>query len=231
MVARCVDIVVAGPHPVVLCGLTTVLRTEEDLEIVASCRDVGTCLHAIRDLLPNLAVVDSSLPDQGALHVLTAVRSEKLCTRVIVLAGPGDRSSTAELLREGAYCVLSKEVSLDALVRCLREVHRRPRSPSVPKSLNGYSAARGPAGDPSSVLTERECEIMHLVCEGLSNKDIGRQFGVSDGTVKAHLHHIYEKLAIHNRTSLALLAAGNQSSHGWGGGRSAIDWRKFSQQP
>jgi hypothetical protein len=50
---------------------------------------------------------------------------------------------------------------------------------------------------------------MTLVCEGLSNKDIGRQFNLSDGTVKVHLHHIYEKLAIHNRTALAILAAGD----------------------
>ncbi|MBV9532462.1 MAG: response regulator transcription factor, partial [Bradyrhizobium sp.] len=55
----------------------------------------------------------------------------------------------------------------------------------------------------------RERQIMQLVCEGLLNKDIARQIAVSDGTVKVHLHHIYEKLAIQNRTALALLAAGN----------------------
>jgi two-component system, NarL family, nitrate/nitrite response regulator NarL len=73
--------------------------------------------------------------------------------------------------------------------------------------------------DPSVVLTERECQIMHLVCEGLSNKEIGRRFNLSDGTVKVHLHHIYEKLAIHNRTAPAVLTAG-KSRHvvSWLGG-------------
>ena len=169
------------------------------------------------------------LPDQGALHVLAAIRSAKLCTRVLVLSGPGNRPSIAELAREGAYCVLSKEVSLAALALCLRDVYCRRRRSSVPKSLNGHSRAVGrPAGDPSNVLTERERQIMQRVCEGLSNKDIGRQFRLSDGTVKVHLHNIYQKLAIRNRTVLALLATDN--SHGWDWSRKATDWRQFSQQ-
>jgi two-component system, NarL family, nitrate/nitrite response regulator NarL len=211
-----IDIVIAGPQPVVLCGLIAMLHTEQDLKVVASCRDRVTSLQAIRDLLPDLAVVDSCLPDEGALYVLRAVRFEKLCTRVIVLSGPGSPSGAARLMREGAYRILSRETSLDALVRCLREVHCGPSSPSVPKLLNGHSVAQALAGDLSNVLTERERQIMHLVCEGLSNKDIGRQFSVSDGTVKAHLHNIYEKLAIHNRTALAALAARNPSWRGRG---------------
>ena len=152
--------------------------------------------------------------------MLAAVRSEKLCTRVIVLSEAGERPGTAELVKDGAYCVLSKEVSSDALVRCLRDVHCGRDSSLVSKSLNGHGpAARGPAGDPSDVLTERERQIMQLVCGGLSNKDIGRQLRVSDGTVKVHLHRIYEKLAIQNRTALGLWAAGN--AHGWGPRRKA----------
>jgi two-component system, NarL family, nitrate/nitrite response regulator NarL len=222
-----VDIVIAGPQPVVLCGLIAMLHTELDLEVVASCRDRVTCLQAIRDLLPDLAIVDSCLPDDGALYVLRALRSEKLRTRVMVLSGPGSTSDAAGLVREGAYRILSRETSLDALVGCLREVHCGPSSPSVPKLLNGHSAAhnaaQGPAGDLSNVLTERERQIMHLVCEGLSNKDIGRRFSLSDGTVKVHLHHIYEKLAIHNRTALAVLAARSPSARGRGQSRKAID--------
>jgi two-component system, NarL family, nitrate/nitrite response regulator NarL len=218
-----VDIVIAGPQPVVLCGLIAMLHTELDLEVVASCRDRVTCLQAIRDLLPDLAVVDFCLPDDGALYVLRAVRLEKLSTRVIVLSGPGSTSGAARLVREGAYRILSRETSLDALVGCLREVHCGPRSPSVPKLLNGHSAAQGPAGDLSNVLTERERQIMLLVCEGLSNKDIGRQFSLSDGTVKVHLHHIYEKLAIHNRTALAVLAARSPTARGRGQSRKEID--------
>ena len=217
MVAHCVDIVIAAHQPIFLCGLMAILRTEQDLDVVASCRDGVTCLQAIRDLLPGLTVLDSSLPDQGALRVLKAVRSEKLRTRVVVLSGSCEPSTTTGLIKEGAYCVVSNEVSRDSLVGCLRQVPCRHNSSSVQGSLeavNRYGrGAGGLAADPSVALTERERQIMHLVCEGLSNKDIGRQFRLSDGTVKVHLHHIYEKLAIHNRTALAVLAMGAPDSH------------------
>jgi two-component system, NarL family, nitrate/nitrite response regulator NarL len=220
MVARCVNIVIAAHQPIFLCGLMTTLRTEHDLNVVASCRDGVTCLQAIRDLLPCLVVLDSSLPDQGALHVLTAVSAEKLSTQVIILSDSGDPARTAGLARQGASCVISTDVSRDALVRCLRQLTGRRESAVVPKtlvSMNGHNrSASALAADPSIALTERERQIMHLVCEGLSNKDIGRQFRLSDGTVKVHLHHIYEKLAIHNRTALAMLAAGNLNSYGSG---------------
>ena len=218
MVARCIGIVIAAHQPIFLCGLMAMLRTQQDLNVVASCRDGVTCLDAIRDLLPGVAVLDSSLLDQGALHVLKAVRSEKLRTQVIVLSGAGEPSGAAGFVREGAYCVISNEVSRDALVHCLRQVPSRPESSSVARSvgsLNGHDrGASGLVGDPLIALTERERQIMHLVCEGLSNKDIGRQFKLSDGTVKVHLHHIYEKLAIHNRTALAALAAGTPNLYG-----------------
>ena len=229
MFARCVDVVVAARQPIFLWGLATMLHTEQDLNVVASCRDGVTCLRAIRDLVPGLAVLDSSLPDQGVFHVLKAVRSEKLGTRVIVLSGADDRSGEAGLASEGAHCVISDEVSPDALVRCVRQISFTQESP-LPRSLVSLNRhdqdGSGLAGDPSIALTERERQIMRLVCEGLSNKDIGRQVKVSDGTVKVHLHHIYEKLAIHNRTTLAVLAAGIPNLQGLDGGRKVSDGRQ-----
>ena len=228
MTAHCVDIVIAAHQPIFLCGLMAMLRTEQDLDVVASCRDGVTCLQAIRDLLPGLAVLDSCLPNQEALHVLKAVRLENLRTQVIVLSGAGDPSSIAGLLKEGACCVVSNEISRGSLVRCLRRVPCRRDSSSVVKptvSLNGHSrTASGLTQDPSIALTARERQIMHLVCEGLSNKDIGRKFKLSDGTVKVHLHHIYEKLAIHNRTALAMLAAESRNTYASDGNQKTDDW-------
>jgi two-component system nitrate/nitrite response regulator NarL len=64
------------------------------------------------------------------------------------------------------------------------------------------------------VLTEREREIVRLVCEGLSNKEVGRQLNISDGTIKVHLHHVYQKLAVSNRTALAALTLSQHDSDG-----------------
>ena len=204
----CVSVLVGAHEPVVLCGLVTTLRAEPDFTVVAGCRDGMACLEAIRDLSPELAVLDAALPNQGALQVLTTIRSEHLRTQVIFLSQSPDSASTADLVSKGAYCVLSRGTSLEILVRCLRDVPDGQKS--APKLLNGHDlSSRGRVESPCDVLTERERQIMQLVRAGLSNKDIGRQCNLSDGTVKVHLHHIYEKLAIRNRTALAVLATGD----------------------
>jgi two-component system nitrate/nitrite response regulator NarL len=201
----------------------TVLRAEDDFNVVASCRDNRTCLQAIRELAPDLALLDASLPDQGGLQLLAAAKSEQLCTRLIFLLASSDDSNKENLIESGAHGVISREAPPDAVVRCLRQVLSGLRSLSTSKTLNGHEhSPRGILENQSTALTQRERQITRLVCEGLSNKDIGRQVKLSDGTVKVHLHHIYEKLAIHNRTALAMLAAGdtqtwrqNRESSGW----------------
>lgn len=225
MVTQSISIIIAAHQPLLLCGLMTLLRTDEGLNVLASCRDGMTCLQAIRDLSPDVAIIDCSLPNRGTSHVLAAVRSGELHTRPVVLSGAEDPSGTANLVKEGAYSVLSKEAPPDALVRCLRDVPGGQRALPIAGSANGGKRdARDLEGVQSSALTERERQIMNLVCEGLSNKDIGRLFELSDGTVKVHLHHIYEKLAIHNRTALAVLAAGN--AHGRGVNGEASDLKR-----
>jgi DNA-binding NarL/FixJ family response regulator len=188
----------------------TVFRAEPDFSVVADCRDGTGCLRAIRELSPDLAVLDSSMPHQGGLQVLAAVKTERRPTQVILLSESPDISSTADFVAKGAYCVLSKEAPLETLVQRSREVTGGQRSPSLHKLQNGHDHnLRSRTDIPSIVLTERELQIMELVRAGLSNKEIGRQCELSDGTVKVHLHHIYEKLAIRNRTALAVLAARN----------------------
>jgi two-component system nitrate/nitrite response regulator NarL len=199
---RCVSVVIAARHPVVLCGLMSMLRAEDDFNVVASCQDGETCIEAIRDLAPNLALLDLSLPVQSGLRVLTTIRLERLCTRVVFLSASSDASDTAKPLAGGAYDVIPKEAAPHLLVRFLRQVASGLRSLPIPKSPNKHELE-----NQSPALTGRERQIMHLTCKGLSNKEVGRELILSEGTVKVHLHHIYQKLAIHNRTALAALAA------------------------
>ena len=95
-------------------------------------------------------------------------------------------------------------------MQCLRQVAagRRllPLANCESPRLQDLSAGNASAENVLTVLTDRERQIMHLVSEGLSNKEVGRQLNISDGTIKVHLHHIYQKLAISNRTALAALA-------------------------
>ena len=183
------------------------LRAESGFNVVGSCQDGETCIELIRALCPDIALVDPSLPRSDGFGVLTAVRNGQLATRVVYLAASSDPADEAKAIARGAYGVIPKDVTAHALLESLRQVtfglrlssvvgSRRPNAHALPLDRENL----GP------LLTEREREIMHLVCAGLSNKEIGRQLKLSEGTIKVHLHHIYRKLAVHNRTALAALA-------------------------
>jgi len=203
---HCVSVVIAAHCPVILCGLTTILRAESDFSVVASCPDVTSCIEAIRGLSPNLVLLDASLPGRSGLKVLTAIRSEHLCTRAVFLSETCNVSNGIQPIAGHAYGVIPRDAAPDILLRLLRRVSSGLKPLPNPELLDVYGPKQ-PLDTPTIALTKRERQIMHLVCDGQSNKEIGRQLNLSEGTVKVHLHHIYQKLAIRNRTALAILAA------------------------
>lgn len=211
---RRVRVVIADRHPVVLYGLASLLSAENGFKVVASCSDGKECAQAIRDLSPEIALLDIFMPGLTGLDILATVTSEHLSTRVVFLTASAEDRDLIIAAARGAYGVILKEAPPDLLVHCLRQVAagRRLFPPTNAQPPRGQDC---PAGSPSAenvltVLTERERQIMHLVSEGLSNKEVGRQLKISDGTIKVHLHHIYRKLAISNRTALAALAFSHQ---------------------
>ena len=114
---------------------------------------------------------------------------------------------------EGAYGVIPRDVTPDILVQSLRQVADGQRLLPLPASDKAEAQERGHIAiteNVLSVLTDRERQIMGLVSEGLSNKEIGRRLNIADGTIKVHLHHIFQKLEISNRTVLAALAISQQ---------------------
>jgi len=207
---RCVRVVIADRHPVVLYGLVSLLGAENDFDVVASCCDGKKCIQAIRDLSPDIALLDIFMPGLTGLDILAAATSEHLSTRVIFLTAAAEDRDLIIAAARGAYGVVLKEAPPDVLVHCLRQVAagRRllPLTSCESPRLQEYSNGNTTTENVLTVLTERERQIMHLVSEGLSNKEVGRQLNISDGTIKVHLHHIYQKLAISNRTALAALA-------------------------
>jgi len=209
---RCVRVVIADRHPVVLCGLKSMLSVESDFNVVASCRDAKTCMEVIRDQTPNLALLDTSLLDLSGLQLLASIKSEHLCTRVVFFSLSLESQETATAIARGAYGVIPKEATPELLVQCLRKVASGqrvlPHANWDIKLRKGHkSGPRGTLENLQTALTMRERQIIHLVCEGLSNKEVGRQLHVSGGTIAVHLHHIYQKLAIQNRTALAALGS------------------------
>ncbi len=195
-----VSIVIADRHPVVLYGLKSILSAENGFTVVASCDDGANSIQAVRDLSPDIALVDMSMQDPNGLEILADVISEDLCRVVFLTAAVGDRELVAAAAA-GAYGVITKKATPEMLVEFLRQVASRR---VLPLALLDAEHRREKKRHARTMLTEREYQIMELVSEGLSNKEIGRRLNLSEGTIKVHLHHTYQKLAVNNRTALAV---------------------------
>lgn len=204
---RRTTVVIADRHPIVREGITSVLAAQHDFAIVAACQDGVGCIEAIRRFVPDIAVLELSMPDLSGPEILAMVKADKLATRLVFFTASGAERDLSAMIAEGAYGALTKDSEPEMLVRTLRQVGQGRTVLPVP--LDGEEAQQHETAGPEKplrLLTERERQIMGLVSEGLSNKEIGRRLNVSDGTIKVHLHHIFQKLDIANRTVLAALA-------------------------
>ena len=201
--------VVADGCPVFLCGLISLLRSEHDFDVVARCRNGAESLQAIRDLSPDIALLDSSMPAGSGVNVLASAISEGSQTRIVLLAARAELRSIFAVAN-GAYGIVPRDVLPEVLIRDLRQVAAGRRL-SIRASRPGEAGATTDASEKALAgLTERECQIVKLVSAGLPNKEVGRWLNLTAGTVKVHLHNIFSKLAINNRTALTALAVSDR---------------------
>lgn len=204
-----ITLVLADDHPIFLSGLEDIFRPEPDFQVLARCLEGQAALGAVRQLKPDVLILDLRMPKMDGLGVLREMQKEKLSTRVVVLTAAPDEDEVLEAIRLGVYGVVLKEMAPRLLVQCIRKVaageqwlEKRSVSLALEKLLKREAATRQIA----VILTPREIEIVRMVAEGLRNKVIAERLYLSEGTVKAHLHHIYEKLKVNSRLQLARYA-------------------------
>lgn len=206
---RNVRVLLADDHPVVLQGISSILRAEGDIEVVAAVHDGVSALEAIRELRPEIAVLDLSMPGMTGVEVLSAVSTERLDTKIIILTAAAGDSHVLTAVANGVRGIMLKDAAPDELAQCIWHIVEGGQW--LPQDLVGEAIARetGRRTEADRLglnLTVREREVMLLVAEGLSNKEVARRLKLSEGTVKIHLHNIYQKVGVTNRTSLAALA-------------------------
>src|SRR3954447_13897082 len=202
-------VVLADDHPIVLGGLRALLQAEPGVEIVAAALEGAAALTMIRAHQPEIAVLDIYMPRLTGLEVLETLEADGLATRVVLLTGSASDEQIATAVERGAWGLLLKESAPGTLIDCLKAVAAGQRwlpEELVAPAIRRASERRATDLRPERVLTAREYEIARLIAQGLSNKHIAHALGISEGTVKIHLHNTYEKLGgVMNRTSLALL--------------------------
>ncbi len=200
-----IRLVVADDHPLILDGLENLFRLEDDFEVVASCNDGPETLGAIRQLHPDVAVLDIRMPGMSGLEVARAIRGEKLPTRLVLLTAELADEEMLEAVHLEVQGVVLKEMAPQLLVQCIRKVHaggqwieRRTAKKALELMLRRETGTR----EVAALLTTREIDLVRMVAGGLRNREIADKLFISEGTVKVHLHNIYEKLKVDGRMAL-----------------------------
>jgi len=205
---RPIRVVFADDHAIVLGGVASLLALESDLAVVATCSNGETSIEAVRALEVDVLLLDLSMRLDG-LAVMRTLIKEGICPRVVLLTAEIDDDQTLEAVRLGVGGIILKEMAPQLLMECIRKVHAGQRwveRKSVGRALDTLLRREAGLRDLRQALTNRELDIVRMIVLGLRNSEIGQRLSVSEGTVKSHLHHIYEKLGVNGRVGLLLLA-------------------------
>lgn len=203
------SVLICDDHPLILSGLATLLAGDDQLKVVATPRDGIEALAAARELRPDIALLDVSVPGLDGIELLKLLNQECWPIRVVLLTASISDYQLLEAISAGVAGVILKESASETLLHCLRVVSQGGRwlPPDLiqPAIIRRATARREIS--PFEGLTKREKEVAQLIAEGSSNRDVATVLGMSEGTVKIHLHSIYAKLEIDNRTALAIIYA------------------------
>jgi two-component system nitrate/nitrite response regulator NarL len=201
-----VRVVVADDHPLFRRGVVQAIEQRSDLTLVSEHAEGEAALEAIRELRPDVALLDVRMPKLTGIEVLEAAGHEELPTRVVLLSGYPDPDAIYRAVAAGAAGFLVKSESGSEICERLVAVSRGETvlSPEVQRQLAGQLHTKAHPGAP--VLSPREREILALIADGELAPDIARRLGLSPATVRTHLQHLYEKLGVSDRAAAVAAA-------------------------
>jgi two-component system, NarL family, nitrate/nitrite response regulator NarL len=194
-------VLIADDHPLFRDGLARRIKERPELELIGEAGDGPAALAAIRELKPDVAVLDVKMPGLDGLKVAAAVAREELPTRIIILSAYVESPIVFKALAAGARAFLSKDADRRDVCETIVAV-ARGEVVLPPVTHSGLvEQIRAHAGKDAPGLTPREREVLTLIAAGASAPDIGRRLHLSTGTVKAHQQGLYEKLGVSDRAA------------------------------
>lgn len=208
-------VLMVDDHPVVLAGLNALVEADPDFEVVGKARDGRTALRLAKQLLPDVVVLDISMPEMNGIEVATALLAERPDCRVLVLTVHEDRAYLRQLVEAGVSGYLLKRSASEELIRALHAVVAGGMylDPAIAGKVVGrpargaFHSQLGQAAE----LSERETDVLRLVAGGHSNKEISARLNISVKTVETYKARAMEKLGYRSRVELVRYAA----DQGW----------------
>jgi DNA-binding NarL/FixJ family response regulator len=204
-----IRILIADDHAILREGVRALLALADDIEVVGEAADGHQAIEQARRLEPDVVLMDIAMPGLGGLEAALEIRKSCPRTRILVLSQYEDREYIRRFLKAGvAGYVLKKSAGSD-LTAAIRAVHRGGLvlDPEVAReAMRDHEGPSEREGDPYETLTDREKQVLKLVAEGRSNKEVAELLGISVKTAMSHRERIMEKLELHSRTDLIKFA-------------------------
>lgn len=201
--------ILVDDHPLVLNGLYHLLQEYPEFEVLERCLSGSDALEATKRLHPDILVLDLLMPGMDGLEVARSLQREAPPPNIVLLTAALNEDQLIEALKLGVRGFVLKEMATKLLVECLRRVNAGGQwleKDSAGRAMAKLVRQEAKSREIANILTPREIEVVGMVAKGFSNREIGSHLCIAEGTVKIHLHNIYEKLKINRRAELVRLA-------------------------
>jgi two-component system, NarL family, response regulator NreC len=204
-----IRVLIADDHALVRDGVRALLSTAEDVEVVGEAGDGQGAVDRARETSPDVVLLDINMPGLGGLEAVPLIQREAPRARILILTQYEHADYVRRFLRLGVAGYVLKKAAGAELISAIRAADRGGLvlDPAIAReALKDPDAGTTPADDPYESLTERERQVLKLVAEGRSNKEIASLLDISVKTAMTHREHVMQKLNLHNRTDLTLFA-------------------------
>jgi len=208
-----ISVLLVDDHPVVRQGLRALLETASDIVIAAEAGDGREAIEQVRQTKPSVVVMDLALPILNGVEATRQILRQSPETRILMLSTYSHDESVTSAVQAGAMGYVLKQTATNELVDAIRTLHKGGRFFSAPiakRLQNRFPQGFESGGRPKETrsLTTRESEVLQLIADGFSNKEIGAELGISVKTVEKHRQQVMNKLGIHETAGLTRYAIG-----------------------
>ena len=198
-----IRLILADDQPITLQGLDALFSRESDFLVLQRCTNGGEVVRAVLAHHPDVMLLNRNLPPTDAVTVLRTLRAEGVTVRTVLLGDRPNGDHFEWALRLGVYGLAFKTMNPRLVVDCVKDVFDGKRRLGGDEAGGEGSTVATSPGDPGA-LTRRQFEVARAAARGFSNKELATQLGVSEGTIKNHLHAVYERLQVDGRLALLL---------------------------
>jgi two-component system nitrate/nitrite response regulator NarL len=211
-----IRILLADDHPVVRIGVRNMLKAEGNFEVVGEASDGDEAITQTLELLPDILLLDLYMPRLPGLEAMRAIMSGSPRVKILLLTSTITTQQVIEALQIGARGIVTKDALIDQLTGAIASVMNGDywingrRVVNLVGALHELMQAAAVPERKTYGLTPRELEVVGCIVEGCSNRDIAKQFTISEETVKRHLSNIFDKTGVSTRLELALFAIAHQ---------------------